>query len=1274
MLKNTTKCDNIIKREQHRVLLQKKLSKDSVTSTKFCDSSEEREASSNTSSNVSFKILEESNITKNLNEHNSYSFECDKEENLSTNYKKLNKKNSNKINKSNSLNKTNEEIIQDKTSAQNKKIHHEILEEQEKDNCIKLNKDKEGLYFDNRTNSINNNIQKDNSDTLGTEPYSTHKSNLNETLNVSGDISNYLPAKVSSNHIIKKEDSNIYYNSNENSTYYYPNNNSKNYINTFHNNYNTPSVIDSLSYCGTNFQSGNINASYNDKYLNAYSNNNMINSSIHNSINNSFNNSYNNSINNSISHFKTLYPNSNNNNNNWNYSMTNSFNSYPNNNLNYNLNNQFINAYPINNLNYNSSSHFNMYPNNNILINDTLNNTNSYINNMKYSGNNIMSAQNNISNETEFIGSYHNSSAPIISNEQNNISSVGNSSPYVNDNTYSNISGKNMYSSVINYENITDDNKMIKMDNNVVPSINTFYSSNNIGESTNGNIVVRKNYVDNKYDNNRNEEHSIENEEIYKSKTVTENETIKNDNVSVSVSEKVSSHTDYSRAKHSSHVVDKRIVHEGFDTIKIPKYREVEIVEKIVEVPVVHKVNKYVNKYEIKEVEKVVKKPINKYVETKIEVPELHYQDKIVEVPELQEVVKIIEKPEIKERIIYKNKIETKIIPKYIEVPVVKIVNRYEEYDDIGEVVKAVPVKKIVEIPNEVIKKVKVPVKKIIERPNYVPVIKYRDIPIEKIRYVPKIETVELVKKIPKIIDVPVPVKVPKIKVIDKPFYINKYVDKPVVVPVSKTIKPIYKYEGKKIIEIPIHKPYLITHDTVVNKSVENNMNSGRYSIYTKKLDLNSFDPIKRNELFNFVNRDNINFQRSMSVDDFVNNNGYVDGKEKYSNKLNENSVFNNYNGVGNKDNMDNMNRIKFTQSLNNNNNVGTKKYSNMDVSSQEYGYMNDGKENIYNKYNNVNNLNIKGIEDVSFHTKKSIFNNLNNDHNNNNYEEKRKSSCVTSIHNNTPNVLPYRYNSMYPLNGNSMGGFNSLNDIQNKKYSNSTIVDSEKAMNSTYGNFLLPNGVYNNALYMENMNKNNMVYENNKKDINTINYNNNNNSNNIYYSTNNKSPNNIQKLNMSNSMMRTNNFRNHASIYRNSYMENKPDDMYLNSYTTKANIINSNNNNNNNNNSNYVANSSINNAFPYKQYYDSNKNGNNQHRLNVPSNMVHNINNSRTRSPSTCSADGISAYVVEYVGDENKIYSNGNTPFSSNGLLNNLGETMEGSNYSFKGVPVNQK
>lgn len=362
-------------------------------------------------------------------------------------------------------------------------------------------------------------------------------------------------------------------------------------------------------------------------------------------------------------------------------------------------------------------------------------------------------------------------------------------------------------------------------------------------------------------------------------------------NASVEVCKTIESPPDYSRATHSSQVVDKKFVHEGFDTIKIPKYREIEVVEKLVEVPVVHTINKYVNKYEIKQVEKLVKKPINKYIETKIDVPELYYKDKVIEVPELHEIVKIVEKPEIKERVIYKSKIETKIIPKYIEVPVVKIVDKYEEYDDIQEVIKTVHVKKVVDIPNEIIKRVKVPIKKIIEEPNYIPVIKYRDVPIEKIRYVPKVQTIEHVQNIPKIIDVPVPVQIPKIKYIDKPVYINKYVDHYVNVPVCKRIIPVYKEGGKRIIEIPIHKPYIVNHDTIVPKNIDNSMQNGSCSVYTKKLDINSFSPMKQNELYAMVNRNSSQgVNQASTVNHFCPNNHFGSAPVPGMNNGNTNS------------------------------------------------------------------------------------------------------------------------------------------------------------------------------------------------------------------------------------------------------------------------------------------------------------------------------------------------------------------------------------------------
>lgn len=361
--------------------------------------------------------------------------------------------------------------------------------------------------------------------------------------------------------------------------------------------------------------------------------------------------------------------------------------------------------------------------------------------------------------------------------------------------------------------------------------------------------------------------------DVGNSTTILEEMTTRNE--TVDMCKTIESPPDYSRATHSSQVVEKKFVHEGYDTIKIPKYREVEIVEKLVEVPVVHTINKYVHKHEIKQVEKLVKRPINKYIETKIEVPELYYKDKVVEIPEMHEIVKIVEKPQVQERIIYKSKIETKIIPKYIEVPVVKIIDKYEEYDDIQEVVKTVHVKKIVEIPNEVIKRVKVPIKKIIEQPNYVPIIKYRDVPIEKIRYVPKIKTIEHVKTIPKIIDIPVPVKIPKIKYIDKPVYINKYIDHYVNVPVSKRIIPVYKDGGKKIIEIPIHKPYIVNHDTIVPKSINNSMLNGSCSVYTKRLDINSLSPMKKNELYEMVNRKPNGMNRAATVSNFFSSSNF---------------------------------------------------------------------------------------------------------------------------------------------------------------------------------------------------------------------------------------------------------------------------------------------------------------------------------------------------------------------------------------------------------------
>ncbi|CAD2102668.1 inner membrane complex protein 1f, putative [Plasmodium vinckei lentum] len=908
MLKNTIKT-NRTKREQSRALLEKKLSKDSVTSTKFCDSSEDREEDSNSSSNINLNILKKSN-TKISNVDNTDSFVRNSKSHLKSFSAKSNKKNSYKLNKVTEFNKDNNIVSYNNIKQEDLKRDDTNLGDNIIYNKIENNF---GVYSGKPQEGISNQIQSEN------QVIHNFKENNKRFLKnvtdipIGGNITNL-------SHIIPFKKGNLINTENNlrsdiivNSTLPYPYyDNKSNYLKNGLDYCNIPDTFKSSSIIGANYNTVNL---YNDNYLETINKENL-----------KF------FMNNNLNINETNFNN-----------YTNSFNPY----LVGNYNNYTLPTY--NNSNFSSnlisptSNNIDLYGHNNSLIKEKFTAPHSNFN--------------NIENKYKDIEAYSKPLHELYSN------------PYITNE----MDFTNMYNS---YTPIDNNNSQKVIDNsNYIINGSTSLPMSNLGTSNFG-ITGVGNVYDNKINldmyNNSNAQHinnessncmikeptvEIENKLLKPTNTILENDVSKND---VTISEKVSSHTDYSRATHSSHVVDKKIVHEGFETIKIPKYREVEIVEKIVEVPVIHKVNKYVNKYEIKEIEKVVKKPINKYVETKIEVPELHFRDKIVEVPELQEVIKVVEKEEVKERLVYKNKIETKIIPKYIEVPVIKVVDKYESYDDIGEVIKTVPVKKIVEIPNEVIKKVKVPVKKIIEEPNYVPIIKYRDIPIEKIRYVPKVQTIELVKNIPKIIDIPVPVKVPKIKIIDKPVYINKYIDRPVVVPVSKTIKPIYKYEGKKVIEIPIHKPYIVTHDTIVPRYVENDMRHGRREVYARKLDINSLNPIMRNELFNTVNKNNFNLQRSMSASNLIGNRKYG-GDICYSsnninfngiNKIDSNTVSSNqyykinfdkncdfsYNtGVrnnmryvprnmsrnNNRDANKNSNGLQFTKSLNSNNKIG---------------------------------------------------------------------------------------------------------------------------------------------------------------------------------------------------------------------------------------------------------------------------------------------------------------------------------------------------------------
>ncbi|KAK2197888.1 Inner membrane complex protein [Babesia duncani] len=272
---------------------------------------------------------------------------------------------------------------------------------------------------------------------------------------------------------------------------------------------------------------------------------------------------------------------------------------------------------------------------------------------------------------------------------------------------------------------------------------------------------------------------------------------------------------DYSRAVETTKS-ETNFVQEGYDTIQIPKYRPVEYVDRTIQVPQIHHVDTYVPKTEIREIESIVKKPYTKQVDTIVETPEIHYTDRVVEVPEYHEVTKTIPKVEIQERTKYMPKIEVKIVPKYVDVPVIKYVDKYEEHEEIVEVIKHVEKREVVEVPREVVKHVIKPIRKVIEQERIVPVVENRNVPIEKIKFVPKIETVELIRQIPKIIDVPVPYNVPKIEYIDEPYLVPKYRDVPVAVPVMQKVKPVYHYNNEvQYIDVPVHRPYFVIHDHI---------------------------------------------------------------------------------------------------------------------------------------------------------------------------------------------------------------------------------------------------------------------------------------------------------------------------------------------------------------------------------------------------------------------------------------------------------------------------
>eukprot|EP00923_Selenidium_pygospionis_P008591 GHVN01014654.1.p1 GENE.GHVN01014654.1~~GHVN01014654.1.p1 ORF type:complete len:295 (+),score=40.32 GHVN01014654.1:1511-2395(+) len=116
---------------------------------------------------------------------------------------------------------------------------------------------------------------------------------------------------------------------------------------------------------------------------------------------------------------------------------------------------------------------------------------------------------------------------------------------------------------------------------------------------------------------------------------------------------------------------------------------------------------------------------------------------KIIEVPEIEYIDKYVKKIEIVEKTVEVPKLVKEVVERIVEVPEIQIVEKREEFEEIHETIKYVPKPEIVEVPREVIKYVPVVETIIIEKVVEIP---RRD---GKVIEVPQPYLVEKVEKVP---------------------------------------------------------------------------------------------------------------------------------------------------------------------------------------------------------------------------------------------------------------------------------------------------------------------------------------------------------------------------------------------------------------------------------------------------------------------------------------------------------------------------------------------
>jgi len=167
-------------------------------------------------------------------------------------------------------------------------------------------------------------------------------------------------------------------------------------------------------------------------------------------------------------------------------------------------------------------------------------------------------------------------------------------------------------------------------------------------------------------------------------------------------------------------------------------------------------------------------------------------KSQIIEVPVIEERIRYVPKREVVEIEKKVAKYEYKYIEKVVEVPQVRYVDKFEEYDVVQEVVKKVPKKEFVNVPREYV------------------------------RYVPKIET-RVVEKFVEVLSRDKIIEVPKPYVVDQEAPYPVYRDKEMVCVVAQKMIPVVRESTVEVLDIEVSKyvPQVIPVDVYIPFGVQ---------------------------------------------------------------------------------------------------------------------------------------------------------------------------------------------------------------------------------------------------------------------------------------------------------------------------------------------------------------------------------------------------------------------------------------------------------------------